>query len=739
MRFGKVFQQTYTRFLDLQKAEAQARESQIETALERVRSRTMAMHQSSELAETASVSFKQLIELGVEPNRLYIAIVQDESGVAEFWITDEDGSKVSSGFSAKLNDNYSFNKMFEGWKKKNKSLTIDMQDKELREYFEHLGKLNVPFKGGLSQKRRVQHIAYFSQGFIGIASPDLQSEETVILLERFAAVFNLTYRRFLDLQKAEAQAKEAQIELALERVRAKTMAMQNSNELVDTSIVLFHQLKILGVDSIRTGVATMDEVNETVEIWSTSGMSGNFEKKILGVVPAKVHPMFTGIFNSWKNQEPYFAYELKGDELKKYYRTLSSYLSYPEQKEFNKREIIYTFFFPEGSLNVVSHNMLTEDECNLTIRFAKVFGLVYRRFLDLKLAEAQTREAQIEVALEKVRGKAMAMHTSSDISETMGVVFSELPKLGIGSLRCGVALFSKDSRRVIFYAAANALESDSLTLIGTGEMSGHPEFENQYEYWLKRENYFVTLSDEALRSYYEALFARLSIPYIPKEHKLQIEHGYYFPFSEGMFYAWAEEQYSENEINILNRFKVIFDLTFRRYLDLQKAEAQAREAKIEASLERVRSKAMAMHSPNDISETVNVFFKELKALGIIPIRCGVGQVDDATRTTSLTTTTSSQQGESFQVIGKVKQTGHPVLDGIFDHWKLQKEYHPVLQGEDIKAYYDVMNAQIGYPKYPEGVTQYGNSFPLKKDLFLHGLKINYQKKILEYSAGSLLY
>ena len=37
-RFGKVFEQTYTRFLDLQKAEAQAREAQIEAALERVRS-----------------------------------------------------------------------------------------------------------------------------------------------------------------------------------------------------------------------------------------------------------------------------------------------------------------------------------------------------------------------------------------------------------------------------------------------------------------------------------------------------------------------------------------------------------------------------------------------------------------------------------------------------------------------------------------------------------------------------
>ena len=57
MRFGKVFQQTYTRFLDLQKAEAQAREAQIEAALERVRARTMAMQHSDELKEVDYTSF----------------------------------------------------------------------------------------------------------------------------------------------------------------------------------------------------------------------------------------------------------------------------------------------------------------------------------------------------------------------------------------------------------------------------------------------------------------------------------------------------------------------------------------------------------------------------------------------------------------------------------------------------------------------------------------------------------
>ena len=41
-------------------------ELEIEAALERVRARTMSMHQSSELAETATVLFEQLSSLGAK-------------------------------------------------------------------------------------------------------------------------------------------------------------------------------------------------------------------------------------------------------------------------------------------------------------------------------------------------------------------------------------------------------------------------------------------------------------------------------------------------------------------------------------------------------------------------------------------------------------------------------------------------------------------------------------------------
>src|SRR6266496_4964357 len=104
---------------------------------------------------------------------------------------------------------------------------------------------------------------WFSLGpvAIGTSTYDPLSEEEVTLFKRFRNVFDLAYRRYLDIEKAEAQAREAQIELALERVRARTMAMQKSEELGETSLLLFQQFKDLGETSeqISIGIFKEDE------------------------------------------------------------------------------------------------------------------------------------------------------------------------------------------------------------------------------------------------------------------------------------------------------------------------------------------------------------------------------------------------------------------------------------------------------------------------------------------------
>ncbi len=70
LRFKKVFKQTCTRFPDLQKAEAQAREAQIEVALEKVRSQFLGLHRREDLLDVIRVLFEQMVQLNYEINNI---------------------------------------------------------------------------------------------------------------------------------------------------------------------------------------------------------------------------------------------------------------------------------------------------------------------------------------------------------------------------------------------------------------------------------------------------------------------------------------------------------------------------------------------------------------------------------------------------------------------------------------------------------------------------------------------
>ena len=93
-------------------------------------------------------------------------------------------------------------------------------------------------------------------------------KQSINLLQRSSNVFDLAYRRFLDLQKAEAQAREAQIEAALEKVRSRSLAMHKSNELRDVVVVVFE--KLMELDFSIDGAAfimTYSKDSKGANIW----------------------------------------------------------------------------------------------------------------------------------------------------------------------------------------------------------------------------------------------------------------------------------------------------------------------------------------------------------------------------------------------------------------------------------------------------------------------------------------
>src|SRR6185436_3115196 len=113
----------------------------------------------------------------------------------------------------------------------------------------------------------------------------------------------------------------------------------------------------------------------------------------------------------------------------------------------------------------------------------------------------------------------------------------------------------------------------------------------------------------------------------------------------------------------------------------------------------------------DLAATIGVFYQEIQSLSITPRRCGGGLLNKDNRVAEISTMNTTEKGESKEVVGKLEMTGHPVLDGIYENTMLQKEYHPVLRGNEIKEYYKLVRPQIDYPDYPTDAVQYGNFFP----------------------------
>ena len=205
-------------------------------------------------------------------------------------------------------------------------------------------------------------------------------------------------------------------------------------------------------------------------------------------------------YESWKSGEEFIVKEMVGEEMQLHFKYLRSYplldiafnTSVAAGHSMPERQVHNVVNFSYGNLLFITLDPCPEAH-TIFKRFGKVFEQTYTRFLDLQTAEAQAREATIQASLEKVRGKAMAMQNSNDLSVTASMVFTELRKLGINPIRCGVGLLTKESRKAQLYSATSTAGGDSLSLVGWVMLTGHPVLEHIYDSWLKNEEYYPCL------------------------------------------------------------------------------------------------------------------------------------------------------------------------------------------------------------------------------------------------------
>lgn len=617
-RFRNVFDLAYKKYIDITNAEAQAREAQVQLALERVRARTMAMQNSDELKDAAALLFQQVKALGVPALSCGYNIWKKGEKECDSWMSTQDGSGINPALKIPLTEDANFIRFNESRKRGEQFYVLEMRGERMQEHYRYLRKTIPVFReyfdndieAGLPlPETQIHHIANFSQGNLMFITLE-PCPEFHDVFKRFAAVFEQTYARFLDLQKAEAQARESQIQLALERVRARTMAMQKSDELSETVYILFQQFKELGENPDQATIGIINEEEQVIEYWVT--MYGNQNNKVYKF--SIDEPNVTNkIYKAWKENKSSLVIDLSGD-------ALSEFMSYRAGKggaavnPNEKRRIINVAFFSKGLLNVQSNEERSKESIQLLERFAMVFEQTYTRFLDLQKAEAQARESQIQLAMERVRARTMAMQRSDELQDVAILLFQQVKELGIEPWASGFNIWQEGNDSYIDWVSTPAGFLEPYTV----DLTSHPVFREISNAKKRGEDFHVfDTSGKALQETYALL-----ISFAPKQFEGILASGIPFPTRQINHYVYGAQvglmfitpEPVPEAHDIFKRFGKVFEQTYTRFLDLQKAEAQARESQIEASLERVRSRSMGMQKSEELKVVIQIIYEQLTYL-----------------------------------------------------------------------------------------------------------------------------
>ena len=181
------------------------------------------------------------------------------------------------------------------------------------------------------------------------------------------------------------------------------------------------------------------------------------------------------LLSSWKKQEPFNVIELDEEATLKHQTYIGEHIQGLIKKNnpeipFSvqafldvspKKAVIYNFNFAQGYIFVIGGTRLITEQEQIVLRFTKVFELTYRRFLDLRQAEEQAREAQIEAALERVRSRTMAMHQSEEIADITGKIFTELKQLDLVLNRVVIWIFNDEESYISWWSANPEIKSNA--------------------------------------------------------------------------------------------------------------------------------------------------------------------------------------------------------------------------------------------------------------------------------------
>lgn len=594
IKMAAAFNLAYQRFHDLQMAEKQTRESQIQLALERVRAKTMAMHQSDELANTASILFQQIKELGFETWSCGFCIWKDETNL-ELWMGADSGGLLPP-LVIPYKEEQTHYEIFKTSEQGAVSYEHVWEGNALEKHYEFLATIPSVKEALVMMKaagltlpnKQCYYVGFFKKGYLLLITkePNPRLKE---ISQRFAQVFDLTYTRFLDLQKAEQQTRSAQIELAVERVRAKALAMHSSTQIMDVVSSVKTEMLGLEIPGVVAATIYLQEEDDDIRMWDLSTVKEMEDGFRVAVdVKFKLSETNPGLYirRVWNNENKYFVEKQVAADMVITLDWLRQY--YPEQADEAQQFLGSTPWnyllhptiqLTHGKMSVDILDTAEPAEMeSIMIKMGAAFDLAYKRFLDLQQSERQIREGQIELALERVRARSLAMHKSEELGELSLELVKQVQGLGVSTWFCAFNIYSEN------YQSSLEWGSNGVGTFPTYPTPREHVFLKYYEAGQNGENFMINvIGEDECPAHYEYL---CSLPGIGQQllsmkadgipfPPFQIDHVAFMKYGYLLFITYEPVPQAHD---IFIRFAKVFEQTYTRFLDLKKAETLAAKA-----------------------------------------------------------------------------------------------------------------------------------------------------------------
>ena len=546
-RFTDVFDFAYARFLELEQKEQQNRELTIQNALERVRAQALGMQTSDELYAVCVVLDEQLPALGVRSASTAIEVL------------DRDAETIQTAAIVSGQPSPWQTIALESFR------TVPMHCRVLQAY-EHG---DIAYATQLDGEECREYLRFWRDRMVAV-NPGSEAGG-------FADVFDFAYGRSLELKQKEDQNRELTIQNALERVRARALGMQSSDELTEVNAVLFEQLRGLGYD-VYSGAISSGSLFWSGDKFGHRVHRGPLQERDSSQrVPHPDRQRLQEQNRARQAGEPWFVFEREGQALRdllRYYwfgAGLTESQIETRLAPMPDRLVLHRVYHETGIVELCLEHRLSDDELAVAKRFADVFDIAYRRFRELKQKEERNRELEVERVLERVRADVASMQESRDLVRIVEAATESMKEL-VPLTIFGIDLIDEAAGIWRHHEYDNATDYPLSVSTVAKWYAEWKAGETVHRQWprAEMERDMQALFDAGLTEIGESWCGVLE----ELEGGLWTASAHFAHGAVGMFRPDGEGPFSDDDIRLLERLAEVVALAYTRFLDFQRLEEQ---------------------------------------------------------------------------------------------------------------------------------------------------------------------